>query len=129
MSTRICFNRNQLRYFVFESLPQDVLLHNDRSKSIIYLSDDDLSEEDSTVEQETNGVDNQADDFEPHLMEEDTRDANNRSQQILGSHNEEEFQGDLDYPAYLQTLIPDGHLHNLALMISVIQSIFWMTHI
>lgn len=53
-STRIRFNRNNLRYFVFEALPQDVLLNTDRFEGLLHFSDDDYSEDDSSAEHETN---------------------------------------------------------------------------
>lgn len=44
--TRIRFNRALSRYYVFETLPQDILLNTNRFEGIIHLSDDDEPSDD-----------------------------------------------------------------------------------
>lgn len=105
-STRIRFNRHNLRYFVFEALPQDVLLNSDRFEGILHFSDDDTSDEDSPTSQATPDAPPSAENTDPIHIEEDAEEGQQSPIRNDGPNVADESQGDPNYLAYLQTLAP-----------------------
>lgn len=108
-STRIRFNRALSRYFVFETLPQDVLLNSHRFEGIIHLSDDEFSDDDdphaADAEQATPEVNipevNQASpDGTPSDAEMTDAFTPDNSDPVSPPNDQE----DPDYMAFLQTL-------------------------
>ena len=83
-------------------------------EGILHLSDDDISEDSSPIAKEDSGDDNLAGEFEPHpmedephLIEDDIGGNLNSPQQDSEANNTNDSQGDPDYFAYLQTLVPN----------------------
>lgn len=103
-STRIRFNKHNLRYFVFEALPQDVLLHYDRFEGILHFTDDESLDDDSPPAPDSTDAPPSATNSEPMNMDEETEDG--LPSDHRGEAGTDAVEGDPDYLAYLQTLVP-----------------------